>query len=86
MPWIDPEGNRYNDIPNRVRLEDNTTRTSSAVTEELLVSLGWSYEDRVSIPNPEVETVLIEEPTIDFSDAEFTVDSLEEETITDFSD
>lgn len=43
MFWIDPQGNRYDEKPQRVRLPDFTTRTAEAVTNALLLELGWQY-------------------------------------------
>jgi hypothetical protein len=40
--WIDPQGVQYVEKPIRVRLPDFTTRTSEAVTDELLYELGWT--------------------------------------------
>ena len=40
--WIDPQGVQYVEKPIRVRLPDFTTRTSEAVTDELLYELGWA--------------------------------------------
>lgn len=58
MFWIDPQGNRHDEKPHRVRLPDFTTRTAEAVTDELLYELGWQ---KVSDQEPEtigtIETI-----------------------------
>lgn len=53
MFWIDPQGNQHDEKPQRVRLPDMTTRTSEAVTNELLMELGWT---------------LVQDPVVDLVD------------------
>lgn len=55
--WIDPQGIQFEEKPIRIRLPDFTTRTSEAVTDELLYELGWA-----KINNPTPAPVVIEQP------------------------
>lgn len=69
MAWIDPEGNKHNKLPNRIRLNDKTTRTSDAVTEELALAAGWTKEviqEQITI----VSDAVFEKPII--LDANYT--------------
>jgi hypothetical protein len=43
MTWTNTNGETSADRPTRVRLPDFTTRTSEAVTDEVLAEAGWSW-------------------------------------------
>jgi hypothetical protein len=45
--------------PFRVRLSDFTTRTSEAVTDELLADAGWTFVEPVPPTEPVVETPVV---------------------------
>jgi len=42
MAWIDPWGNRYEQLPERIRLSDFTTRTAQDATAEAAIEGGWT--------------------------------------------
>lgn len=69
MPWIDPEGNQFNELPQRIRLEDKTTRTDDAVTEEVAIAAGWRWVE----PTPEFT---ISEPVQLNASGNFTISSV----------
>jgi len=43
MTWTNINGETSASRPTRVRLPDHTTRTSEAVTDEVLAEAGWSW-------------------------------------------
>lgn len=43
MTWTNTNGETSADRPTRVRLPDHTTRTSEAITDEVLAEAGWSW-------------------------------------------
>ena len=43
MTWTNTNGETSADRPTRVRLPDFTTRTSEAITDEVLAEAGWSW-------------------------------------------
>jgi hypothetical protein len=64
MTWIDPWGNNYSELPDRIRLKDFTTRTSADVTEEVAIAGGWlKIEDPVVI-EAVIEPFVIGEETV----------------------
>ena len=82
MPWIDPEGNEYQDLPSRVRLADKTTRTADAVTPEVVLAGGWRWVDPPMVepavvwePEPVVLEPIPEQITITASDVSMNVTS-----------
>jgi hypothetical protein len=48
MTWTNTNGETSAHRPNRVRLPDHTTRTSEAVTDEVLAEAGWSWVDPIT--------------------------------------
>jgi hypothetical protein len=55
--WTHTSGETSADRPKRVRLPDFTTRTSDAVTDDILAEAGWTWVE------PVVEMVV--QPTLD---------------------
>jgi hypothetical protein len=53
--WTHISGETSADRPKRVRLPDFTTRTSDAVTDDILAEAGWAWAEPVV------------EPTLDFT-------------------
>lgn len=45
MPWIDPWGTHFDELPPRIRLSDFTTRTAHEVTPENALAGGWTFID-----------------------------------------
>jgi hypothetical protein len=54
--WTHTSGETSADRPKRVRLPDFTTRTSDAVTDDILAEAGWTWVE------PVVELVVQSEP------------------------
>jgi hypothetical protein len=51
--WTHTSGETSADRPKRIRLSDFTTRTSEAVTDELLADAGWTFvEPEIILPTP----------------------------------
>lgn len=48
--WTHTSGETSADRPKRVRLPDFTTRTSDAVTDEILAEAGWAWAEPVVEP------------------------------------
>lgn len=65
MPWIDPEGNQYSELPKRVRLSDKSTRTADAVTQDLILEEGWVWQDPPVEIVDYTDTILSDTITID---------------------
>lgn len=61
--WTHTSGETSADRPKRIRLPDFTTRTSEAVTDELLAEAGWTFIDPEIIVLPPVETPV--EPVVE---------------------
>lgn len=61
--WTHTSGATSADRPKRIRLPDFTTRTSEAVTDELLAEAGWTFLDPEIIVLPPVEPV-VETPVV----------------------
>lgn len=59
--WTHTSGETSADRPKRIRLPDFTTRTSEAVTDELLAEAGWTFIEPVVLPPVEtpVETPVV---------------------------
>lgn len=53
MAWIDPWGNRHEQLPERIRLADFTTRTADAATAEAAINGGWTQIEMNPAPEPE---------------------------------
>lgn len=60
--WTHTSGETSAERPKRIRLPDYTTRTSEAVTDELLAEAGWTFIEPVVLP-PVVETPV--EPVVE---------------------
>lgn len=60
--WTHTSGETSAERPKRIRLPDYTTRTSEAVTDELLAEAGWTVIEPV-VPPPVVETEPVVEVT-----------------------
>jgi hypothetical protein len=55
--WINNITNEYSfDIPTRIRLPDGLTKTGSDITEELLIELGWTWQE-VEEYIPEIDEI-----------------------------
>lgn len=55
--WTHTSGETSAERPKRIRLPDYTTRTSEAVTDELLAEAGWTFiEPEIIVLPPVVET------------------------------
>ncbi len=61
MNWIDPWGNRYYQLPERIRLADFTTRTAHEATAEAAINGGWMQVEE----EPLIEEPLIEQPFVE---------------------
>lgn len=61
--WTHTSGEISAERPKRIRLPDYTTRTSEAVTDELLAEAGWTFIEPV-VPPP-VEPVVEPEPVVE---------------------
>lgn len=48
MTWTNTNGETSADRPTRVRLPDFTTRTSEAITDEVLAEAGWSWVEPIA--------------------------------------
>lgn len=48
MTWTNTNGETSADRPTRVRLPDFTTRTSEAITDEVLAEAGWSWVEPIT--------------------------------------
>jgi hypothetical protein len=57
--WTHTSGETSADRPKRIRLSDFTTRTSEAVTDELLADAGWTFVEPVPPTEPVVETPVV---------------------------
>ena len=53
--WTHTSGETSADRPKRIRLPDYTTRTSEAVTDELLAEAGWTFIEPEIIVLPPIE-------------------------------
>lgn len=54
--WTHTSGETSAERPKRIRLPDHTTRTSEAVTDELLAEAGWTFiEPEIIVLPPVVE-------------------------------
>ena len=63
--WTHTSGETSADRPKRVRLPDFTTRTSDAVTDEILAEAGWVWVQPVMD--------LVVQPTLDSSSGTFSI-------------
>jgi len=66
MAWADLEGNIHYELPKRIRLNDKTTRTADAITEEVILQEGWIKVEpapfiTISSVNTQEEELTIEE-------------------------
>lgn len=64
--WKNTSGETSAERPKRIRLPDYTTRTSEAVTDELLAEAGWTFIEPVVLPpvvepEPVVEIIATEQ-------------------------
>jgi hypothetical protein len=51
--WTHTSGETSADRPKRVRLPDFTTRTSDAVTDDILAEAGWAWVELVVQSEPD---------------------------------
>ena len=51
--WTHTSGETSADRPKRVRLPDFTTRTSDAVTDDILAEAGWVWVELIVQPTPD---------------------------------
>lgn len=71
MPWKNQDGDISETRPTRVRLPNAETRTSYAVTDEVLAEAGWYWEEPpVIIPEPitlssEQTELVLESPVVE---------------------
>jgi hypothetical protein len=48
--WVNYTGMQSQEArPNRVRLDDGTTRTAEEITDEMLAAAGWFQEEPTSV-------------------------------------
>jgi len=68
--WTHTSGETSADRPKRIRLPDYTTRTSEAVTDELLAEAGWTFIEPIVPPpvEPVVEPVVEPEPVVEVTE------------------
>jgi hypothetical protein len=52
--WVHTSGETSAERPKRVRLPDHTTRTSEAVTDEILAEAGWQWIETAVSVEPEI--------------------------------
>ena len=64
--WTHTSGETSAERPKRIRLPDYTTRTSEAVTDELLAEAGWTFIEPI-VPPP-VEPVVETEPVVEVTE------------------
>ena len=65
--WTHTSGETSADRPKRIRLPDYTTRTSEAVTDEILAEAGWTLvtqAEPIPVVEPVVE-VIVDQPIVE---------------------
>lgn len=63
--WKNSSGETSAERPKRIRLPDYTTRTSEAVTDELLAEAGWTCIEPVVPPPVELVVETPVEPVVE---------------------